>query len=76
MSLIVGWYVSSIMSDATFLFLTINATLLWPLAYAKKRSQIDKILGLINLKIDEKLDKISFLKALQPPKKEESKKDK
>jgi hypothetical protein len=52
-----------------------NIVLVWPLLYSKKRAQIDNVLGLINLKLDENIDKIAFLKKFETQKKEENKKN-
>lgn len=63
------------MSDSVFLWLSSNIVLTWPLLYNKKRALIDDIQGKINLKLDENIDKITFLKKFEAGgKREESKK--
>jgi hypothetical protein len=76
LSLIVANYLSGFFSDASFLFIIINVVLLWPLAYQKKRAQIDKVFGLINHTVDQYLSKLVFLKKFEQPRKQESKKEK
>lgn len=75
MSLFVLWYFSSLMTDSVFLWIISNFVLLWPLVYMKKRVEIDNLIGLINLKLDENIDKIHFLKKFEAQKKEDSKKN-
>ena len=40
--------VTLILGDALFLMLAMNAWLLWPLAYQKKRAEIDRVMGIVN----------------------------
>jgi hypothetical protein len=54
-----------VLGDALFLMLAVNAGLLWPLAYKKKRAEIDSILGKINLKIGELINMVPFIKKLE-----------
>lgn len=42
---------------------------MWPLAYSKKRAEIDRILGLVNIKIDEMVYKIPLMKRLETTRK-------
>jgi hypothetical protein len=43
---------SFLLGDALFLWVVANVCLFWPLAYKKMRADIDRIIGLANLKID------------------------
>lgn len=63
--LLVAWYLSSLLSDAAFIFLIVNAIMLWPLVYAKKRNAIDSVIGKVNLKVDEIIGMIGILKKLE-----------
>lgn len=40
------------LGDALTLWLLANLTLFWPLAYKNRRAEIDRLVGLANLKID------------------------
>lgn len=66
--------VTMIISDAVFLLIVTNAIIAWPLAYEKKRAEIDRVTGLINLKLDEVISKIPFLMNLEGARKSDSKK--
>ena len=57
--------ISYFIGDAPFLWLAANLCLLWPLAYKMKRADIDRVVGLVNLKIDEIVYKIPLLKKLE-----------
>lgn len=52
-------------SDSVFLLFVTNAVLLWPLVYEKKRVDIDRVMGMINLQIDQVISKIPFLMNLE-----------
>ena len=60
---------SYFLGDAPFLWLAANLCLLWPLAYKMKRADIDRVVGLVNLKIDEIVYKIPLLKKLEQSRK-------
>ena len=68
------FFVTFFIGDAIFLMISINAIIVWPLAYDKKRAQIDRILGVISLNFDKIIKKIPFLKIMEENNEKESKK--
>jgi hypothetical protein len=50
------------MSDAVFLWFASNLLITYPLVYEKKRIEIDRVIGAINLKLDEFIAKIPIVK--------------
>jgi hypothetical protein len=68
------WQISNFMSDAVFLWLVCNLLMTYPLVYQKKRAEVDRVVGAINLKIDEIISKIPLVNRLEKSHSEESKK--
>jgi hypothetical protein len=62
------------MSDVAFFWIATNVTILWPLIYNKKKEQVDRVFNVINLAIEENIQKVGFLMNLEKRKKAESKK--
>ena len=60
---------SYFLGDAPFLWLAANLCLVWPLAYKMKRADIDRIIGQVNLKIDEVVYKVPLIKKLEQSRK-------
>jgi hypothetical protein len=61
----VSMALSFLVGDALFLWLVADVCLLWPLIIKKKRAEVDRIMGLVNLKIDEVVSKLPFIKGVE-----------
>ncbi len=63
--------ISFTVSDAVFLMVLTNAIIAWPLVYEKKRVEIDRVLGLINLKLDEIIMKMPLVADIDEAKRQQ-----
>ena len=64
-ALVIIWQISNFMSDSAYLWIISNIVLTHPLYYTHKRAEIDRVIGLVNLQVDNAIDKLSFLKLLE-----------